>query len=81
MWIKINNDKKSEFVKPEKILDYNQTFNITSRDVNSATGTLILYGSNNKRITCKPHKTDYPEWLTMLRLSREAIATTPSGYE
>lgn len=80
MWIKINSENdSSEFVKPEKILDYNQIINITKRDVNSATGTLILYGGHQK-IICKNHKGDYQEWLEMLRLSREAIATTPEGY-
>lgn len=78
MWIKTNNNK-AEFVKPEAILDYNQTFNITKRDVNSATGTLTLYGSNQK-ITCKNHKGDYKEWLTMLKLSRQAIKTPAEGY-
>lgn len=79
MWIKINNDKTSESVRPEKILDYNQIINITEREVNSATGTLTLYGSNQK-ITCRNRKGDYSEWLKMLELSREAIATTPAGY-
>lgn len=81
MWIRINNDTEAEaeFVRPEKILDYNQIINITKRDVNSATGTLILYGGHQK-IICKNHKGDYQEWLEMLRLSKEAIATTPEGY-
>ena len=79
MWLKINNDTEAEFVRPEKILDYNQIINITEREVNSATGTLTLYGSNQKLI-CRNHKGDYQEWLTMLKYSREAIATTPAGY-
>lgn len=80
MWIKINSENdSSEFVKPEKILDYNKIINITKRDVNSARQILTLYGSHQK-IICRPHKGDYQEWLNMLRLSREAIATTPEGY-
>lgn len=79
MWIKINNDTEAEFVRVEKILDYNQIINITKREINSATGTLILYGGHQK-ITCKNHKGDYQEWLDMLKLSKQAINTPAEGY-
>lgn len=78
MWIKYNENQKAEFVKPVTILDINQGLNITGRTVNSARGILTLHCENGQQITCKPHKTDYQEWLNMLRLSREAINTQPA---
>lgn len=68
MWLKTK-DTKSVFVKPETILDYN----ITSREVNTARGILTLHLDNGETITCKPHKTDYQEWLTMLKYTTQKI--------
>lgn len=78
MWIKINNGK-SEFALPEKILDYNMALNITSREVNTARQILTLHADGHK-ITCKPRKNDYSEWLKMLKLSGQAIHATAPGY-
>ena len=78
MWITINNEKQ-ESAKPEKILDYNKALNITSREVNTARQTLTLHADGHK-ITCKPFKGHYQEWLEMLRLSREAVNVTAPGY-
>ena len=80
MWIKYDENQKSEFVRPETILDINEGLNITGRTVNSVRGILNLKCESGKQITCKPHKTDYAEWLNMLKLSRQAIQVTPTGY-
>lgn len=78
MWIRINNPKeKADFVKAEKILDYDHIANIVKRDVNEAYGTLTLTTENGDEIYCKPLKGDYQEWLDMLHLSRIAVTGQP----
>lgn len=77
MWIKINNDKKADFVDCRKIMDYDAIANITNRRVNSATQTLELITENSDILTCKPLKGDYQEWLSMLHYSRIAVTGQP----
>ncbi|MBQ6220107.1 MAG: hypothetical protein IJH63_10220 [Methanobrevibacter sp.] len=77
MWIKYPDAEKSTYVKATEILDINQGLNIIGRQVKTPYLTLILVCENGLQITCKPHKTDYREWLSMLKLSRRAINTLP----
>ena len=77
MWIKINNDKKPEFVDCRKIMDYDAIANIVSREVNNPYQKLILTTENGDKLECKPLKGDYEEWLSMLHYSRIAVTGQP----